>query len=289
MSTDTTAGHDRLSFTFFLAAALHGLLIFGIAFDLGKTTESPPSVTVTLATHQATTPPDEADFIAQANQIGSGTLDESKQITTDQLSPFSSENIATTQLQNQQQSSPDKALNPELINTHADAKKIASTPQSAPSQNHHADGKDTQDLKLLTQEIASLTAKLDRQRQQYAKRPRERVLTSVSTKTSTDAAYLNEWTRKVELIGNKNFPREAIQQKITGSLRLQAIIKWDGSLIKAEILSTSGHRLFDSAALQIIHQAAPFSLFPPEIRKDTDQLVIIRTWNFEINGLSTSQ
>ncbi|MBX2808307.1 MAG: TonB family protein [Cellvibrionaceae bacterium] len=292
MSTHPSAApssHDRFSFAFFLAAAVHGLLIFGLAFDTDKAVDSTPSVAVTLATHQSHKAPDEADFIAQANQIGSGTLDERQQITTDQLSPFSSEAIAATQLQQQQQASRRQADTPAVISTRADAQTLATKPQSRPERNPEAVGKDAQDVQLLSREIASLTAKLDRQRQQYAKRPRERVLTSLSTKTARDAAYLHEWTRKVEWIGNKNFPRAAIQQQITGSLRLQAIIKWDGSLLKADILNTSGQRLLDSAALQIIHQAAPFTPFPPEIRKDTDQLVIIRTWNFEINGLSTSQ
>lgn len=286
--TSTVSSGDRLSFTIFLAAALHGLLIFGIAFKLSAPNESAPSVTVTLATHASSEEPDNADFIAQANQIGSGSLEEAKQITTGQLSPFSNDTITETQLLDESRKAVQDTPQRDLLSSTKSSTKINSKPTDADTVENK-EGKDSRDVQALSKEIASLNAKLDRQRQEYAKRPRERVLTSVSTKASRDAAYLNNWTQKVESIGNQNFPREAISQRITGDLRLQTIIKWDGSLIKAEVIKSSGHRILDDAALQIIHRAVPFLPFPPEIRKDTDQLVIIRTWHFEINGLSTSQ
>ncbi len=279
---------DRLSFTIFLAAALHGLLIFGIAFELSQPEESAPSVTVTLATHDSFEAPDEADFVAQSNQIGSGTLEEAKQITTDKLSPFSSQTIEETQLLNETKASNAEPLNKQVITT-TNSNNSASSKLTETTETQNQKGKDSRDIKSLSREIASLNAKLDKQRQQYAKRPRELVLTSVSTKASRDAAYLNDWTRKIEIVGNQHFPREAINQRITGNLRLQSVIKWDGTLIKAEILESSGHSILDDAALQIIHRAAPFLPFPADIRKDFDQMAIIRTWNFEINGLSTSQ
>jgi protein TonB len=279
---------DRLSFTLFLAAALHGLLIFGVAFTLNQPEASAPSVTVTLATYASNEAPNEADYVAQSNQLGSGTLEEAKQITTDQLSPFSSQTIEDTQLENETQASTtDPTIN--QIITATQAPTAVSSKATDNPQTQNKTGTDSRDIQSLSKEIASLNAKLDKQRQQYAKRPRELVLTAVSTKASQDAAYLNEWTRRVEVVGNQNFPREAISQRITGSLRLQSIIKWDGTLIKAEILDSSGYRVLDDAALQIIHRAAPFAPFPPDIRKEYDQMAIIRTWHFEINGLSTSQ
>ncbi len=287
LPTEAVSSSDRLSFTLFLAAALHGLIIFGITFQLSKPDDSAPSVTVTLATHQSSEAPKEADFVAQSNQKGSGSLEEAKEITTDKLSPFSSQTIEDTQVRDERKAAINEPQQNKVITTQKSDSEINSTPLKAdPSETKL--GKDKRDAHSISQEIASLNAKLDKQRQQYAKRPRELVLTSVSTKASKDAAYLNEWTRKIEIVGNQSFPREAIRQRITGSLRLQSIIKWDGSLIKAEILESSGHRILDDAALQIIHQAAPFLPFPPEIRKDYDQMAIIRTWHFEINGLSTS-
>lgn len=286
-SVESTTPSDRLSFTVFLAIAVHGLLIFGLAFELSKPSNSAPSVTVTLATHDDEEAPDQADFIAQANQLASGTLDEAKQITTDQLSPFNSQSIEQTQLENQTLKRIESTANPSVITTQEASQQLNQQTLSTETSEKQS-GTAEKEVPTLTNEIASLAAKLDRQRQQYAKRPRERVLTSVSAKAAKDAAYLNEWTQKVEHVGNENFPQAAIQQRITGSLRLQSIVKWDGTIIKAEILQSSGHGLLDNAALRIIRQAAPFMPFPPEIRKDTDQLAIIRTWHFKLDGLSTS-
>ena len=285
----TVSTTDRLSFTLFLAAALHGLLIFGVSLDSSSSAESAPSVTVTLATHKSIQAPEEADFVAQENQIGSGTLEEQKQITTDEDSPFNSQQIQETEVLSQTKASEqtDTVASTVATATVSDS-QIAQKSENSEIQDER-NGEDAEDIERISAEIASLTAKLDKQKQQYAKRPRERVLTSVSAKRSADAAYLAAWAKKVEVVGNENFPRAAIKQNITGSLRLQSTVNWDGRLLNAEILSSSGHSILDNAALQIVHQAAPFLPLPPELRKEIDQIVIIRTWNFEIDGLTTEQ
>ena len=38
--------------------------------------------------------------------------------------------------------------------------------------------------------------------------------------------------------------------------------------------------MLDRAAELIVRMAAPYGEFPPDIRKDTDILVITRTWRF---------
>ncbi|WP_286807574.1 energy transducer TonB, partial [Marinimicrobium sp. UBA4209] len=92
----------------------------------------------------------------------------------------------------------------------------------------------------------------------------------------------------IERTGNRHYPQEALNRRITGSLRLSVAINPDGTIHEVEVLHSSGHRLLDQAAVQIVHLAAPFNSFPPEIRQEYDRLEIIRTWNFEIAGLSTS-
>ncbi|HSC66599.1 MAG TPA: energy transducer TonB, partial [Cellvibrio sp.] len=140
------------------------------------------------------------------------------------------------------------------------------------------------DQPLISSEIASLQAKLDKQRQEYAKRPRVRTLTSVSTKESFDAKYLHEWSTKIEQVGNRNYPAEALSRHITGNLRLSVVINPDGTIFEIKVLQSSGQRILDDAARQIVRLSAPFAAFPAEIRKQADRLQIIRTWNFEITG-----
>lgn len=287
--TDSSLSSDRLSFTFFLAIAVHGLLIFGVSFDSSKPSQSAPSVTVTLATHSSKKAPNEADFLAQANQIGSGTTQEAKEITTDVIPPpFESQRINDTLITEQKKQSVLKPDSNRTI-TSTQAKTHINNAKQPDEKQDIKSGKETLDIDAINTKIASLRAKLAVQRQTYAKIPRERVLTTVSTLASSEAAYLNQWTQKIEAIGNQNFPAEALRQQLTGQLRLEVVILPNGSIHEINLKQSSGQRLFDEAALQIVKQAAPFAAFPPEIRKDYDHLVIIRTWHFNISGLSTSQ
>ena len=54
----------------------------------------------------------------------------------------------------------------------------------------------------------------------------------------------------------------------------------DGTLNKLDIDRSSGQAVLDQAAEKIVKMAAPFARFPDNIRRDTDILVITRTWHF---------
>ena len=42
----------------------------------------------------------------------------------------------------------------------------------------------------------------------------------------------------------------------------------------------SENNVLDAAAFKIVRMATPFAAFPPDIRRDTDLLIITRTWFF---------
>jgi len=46
------------------------------------------------------------------------------------------------------------------------------------------------------------------------------------------------------------------------------------------VMRSSGHQILDRAAERIVRMAGPYAEFPPAVRKDTDILVITRTWHF---------
>ena len=56
---------------------------------------------------------------------------------------------------------------------------------------------------------ASLEAELANEQQQYAKRPRIHRLNAASTMRDKGAWYKEEWRKKVERVGNLNYPDEA--------------------------------------------------------------------------------
>jgi protein TonB len=84
---------------------------------------------------------------------------------------------------------------------------------------------------------------------------------------------------KVERIGSLNYPAEA-RGKLYGNLRLTVTIRADGTVDSIELDRSSGLKVLDAAAFRIVKMATPFAAFPTDIRRDTDLLVITRTWFF---------
>lgn len=281
---------DRLTFTVFLALALHALLILGVTFNADFSGQPSPTLEITLANHSSELAPDKADYLAQSNQQASGTSDKAQQMTTDQLAPIDNayiEEVTPTPQVRAANPTQQQTLQPVVTRSNSQFQIFQKQATPDKEEQEKLQGKDLFDTPL-SAEIASLRAKLDQQRQAIAKRPRIRRITSVATRASADAEYLHKWTNKIEFIGNRNFPEEAVQRGIYGKLRLATVLRPNGTIHSVEILQSSGHNILDNAALQIVHLAAPFPAFPQEIRKDVDQLEIIRTWHFELSGLSTS-
>jgi protein TonB len=281
---------DRLTFTVFLALVLHALVILGVSFNADLFSPPAPTLEITLATHKAGKEPDEANYLAQFNQEASGISDKDQPLTTDQLAKINDTSINhTTPFPQVKASKPEQRPEKETIITIASShyKVDKRTVDTAAEEARQQLGNASQTTPL-SLEIASLKARLDEQRQAIAKRPRIRRVTSVATKSAVDAAYIGRWIETIERIGNKNFPAEALNQGIFGKLRLAVTLKANGTIHTIEVLESSRHSVLDNAALQIVHTASPFPPFPVEMRKDADLLEIIRTWNFEISGLSTS-
>ncbi len=280
---------DRLGFTVFLAIVMHAMAIFGITFTLPDPDKMAPTLEITLASHKSEQAPEEAEFLAQHNQQASGTEEQNRELTAEQPAEFAAPDVrqinpapqvkAATATPEQQ---------PQRVTTVASANREINTADEAPQDAEQAREGEAEDTPLVSPEIASLQAKLARQRQEYAQRPRIRRLTSVATRSSTDAAYLHQWTTRVEQVGNQNYPEEALRQRITGKLQMAVTLNPNGTIRELKLTEPSGIRLLDEAALQIVRLASPFDPFPTEMRKTTDQLVIIRTWSFEIDGLSTT-
>jgi protein TonB len=287
MSLDKTSSGERLSFTVFLAVAVHAVLILGVTFTINRTPKPAPTLNITLATHQSAKEPEKADYLAQYNQEASGTIADTKELTTRETSEVVSPNINQITPVPQQRSMVATVSQQEFLTATSSDLKIQQPLDVEAAETQEFLDAQLEDTPLLNPEIASLRAKLDRLQQEFARRPRIRRMTSVATRSSMDAEYLNRWTQKVELMGNQNFPKAALENRIFGSLRLSVIINADGTVDKVEILKPSGHPILDQAALQIIRMAGPFDPFPPEIRQTADQLDIIRTWRFEITGLKT--
>ncbi|MBT3622666.1 MAG: energy transducer TonB [Gammaproteobacteria bacterium] len=282
----TVSPGDRLSFTVFLAIALHAALILGVTFTYVTSKPSTHTMEVTLAQQRAKRRPENADFLAQINQVGSGALEEKAIMTAPTVAQFQDTEIRETN-QDIPQSSSYKTVEQKQTAITTTAKtdhKVTVDSDATEAIPQKAEFKNKKSLQARALEIASLEARIDHQRQIYAKRPRIKRLTSLSTASSADAFYLNSWRRKIESIGNLNYPQKARENKLYGSLRLMVAILPDGSLKEVELLESSGHQVLDDAAVRIVRLSAPYAPFPDELRQSTDVLEIIRTWQFRKNS-----
>lgn len=287
MSIDKTSSGERLSFTVFLAVAVHAVIILGITFSFNNNHKVAPNLNITLATHQSQKAPEKADYLAQHNQEASGTTDETKELTTKETTDVAAPNINQVVPIPQRKTTVASVTEQDFLTSDESSLKVSQVEETDEQQTTEAVDAQEEDTLLLNPEIASLRAKLDKLQQEFARRPRIRRMTSVATRSSHDAEYLNRWTQKVESLGNQHFPQAALERQIFGNLRMSVIINADGSVASVEILKPSGHPILDQAARQIVRLASPFDPFPPEIKKTADQLDIIRTWRFELTGMTT--
>ncbi len=167
-----------------------------------------------------------------------------------------------------------------MLVTHRTTKKKAGKSQKKKEQ-HDARRAEQEALERRRREIASLEAQLAREKEAYAKRPKVRQLTSVSTRESFDALYVEAFRREVEKVGTDTFPQQAMRERTFGQVRLMVALNPNGQVREIEVLKSSGYRVLDEAAMRSVRLAAPFAPFPAEMRKITDILEIIRTWKFD--------
>ncbi len=272
---------DRLGFTLFVATLLHLALILGVSFTLAKPGEISKTLEITLSTFKSEEKPKEADFLAQDNQQGSGTLEHKAAPKTTEQAPFQDSKVnkvtpASAPPQTQRKEAATKAA----LATVKPQPQKAATRQKEDEPQPDAQPAPVFDAAQLSADIASLEAELAQEQQLYAKRPKIHRLNAASTMRDKGAWYKDEWRKKVERIGNLNYPEEARRQRIYGSLRLLVSINRDGTLYEVQVLESSGQPTLDQAALRIVRLAAPFAPFSGDLA-DIDRLEIIRTWRFE--------
>ncbi|NRH26124.1 energy transducer TonB [Pseudomonas sp. MS19] len=272
---------DRLGFTLFLAAVLHIAVILGVGFTVVEPETLSKTLEITLSTFKSETKPKEADFLAQDNQQGSGTLEHKAAPKTTEKAPFQDTKVNKVQPKTVAKPPPapkeaPKAavatVKPQPQKTPVKREKPKPAPSHEPAPSF--------DREQLSSEIASLEADLANEVQAYAKRPKILRLNAASTMRDKGAWYKDQWRKKVERIGNLNYPDDARRKRIYGSLRLLVSINRDGSLYEVLVLESSGQPTLDKAAMRIVRLAAPFAPFSGDLI-DIDRLEIIRTWRFE--------
>ena len=98
---------------------------------------------------------------------------------------------------------------------------------------------------------------------------------------SEEAVYLNLWQRKIETTGDKIISNK--ENYLDGKVQIMATIDMNGNLINSQILISSGNRLIDNMAINILEESAPFAPFNNNMSNQYRVLEIVRDWNFSSN------
>ncbi|MGB0320737.1 MAG: energy transducer TonB [Pseudohongiellaceae bacterium] len=273
----------------FLSACAHALLVLGVGFTYLTDANNEATIEVTLAQYRSQIQPDDADFIAQENQTGSGSQHEATVPSSPFLSDLNDADINEVRPAPEAQVLNETPEQPNLTAlTSINAEQVIAQQRNAPEQEEKQALSEQSSSEEISLAIASLQAQLDLQQQAFARQPRKYTLSSASARKSHEASYLDSWRRRVEAVGNINYPVQARQQQVYGNVRMLIALNASGQISETRIIQSSGESLLDQAAVDIVNLAAPFEPFPEELKAEADILEIVRTFRFhEGNTLSS--
>jgi protein TonB len=234
---------------------------------------------VVLVNSKTKASPANADVLAQANLDGGGNTDENRRAKTP-LPVLKEAELGADAKRAAQRVQELEAQQLKMMTQLHSAKSAASTEQAKATPETETPQVLTsgQDLATSALAIARLEAQISRQREEYNKRPKKEFVGS-RAREFRFAQYVEDWRQKVERFGNLNYPDSA-RGRVYGSLILSVSIRADGNLDAVEVQRSSGHQILDRAAERIVKMASPYASFPANISRDTDVLVITRTWTF---------
>ncbi len=279
---------DRLPAMLFLAALIHGILIIGVTFNpvLSKQFADAISLEVTIVADpdQQIDAPDNAAYLAQANQQGGGNTAEQVRPAAPLQSampvdnPGHEDGTALVDATAHEQAADD------VVASQNDSDRAVrldprTEPRTVDSRAIAMEAGSEVTLPLPQDEDASMLIHDDE--------PRE-LIVSADTRESVVAAYLDSWKRRVEAVGAAYLPELGDIGGISGSPTLMVAIEASGDLNDAVIRKSSGSTVLDLAALDILQRASPFNPFPPEIAAEYDTVRFEYKWLFAEQLISTA-
>ena len=286
-SSTSTSNLAYLVTAFVVALIIHNSIIFGITFTSPPIKKSSANQTldIVLVKTKAEKTPENPDFLAQADQVGGGNIKEKAKPTSKNPGEVPVQGNA---LENRPKVAPKPVAkisdNKPILSSEKPsenkAPKLVKKKKPRPKKKHIRVNDYMADLQ---RQIIEIEAELDKKNKMYAKRPKATYITA-STQRTPDALYLKHWTKKIERIGNLNYPAQARKDKLEGQLILVVAISPDGHIINIRISQSSGHKTLDNAARKIVQLAAPFAAVPADVLRGNSRLVITRTWQFTHNS-----
>lgn len=228
---------------------------------------------VILVNAQSTERPDKAQAIAQASMAGGGDADQGRATSPLPTALLSELGDPVEEAMQRKLQTLQEQQNLLLAQTKT---LLAALPPTDPKQPLAAT--DPQDREEKRRQLINLLAEIERRINQENARPRKRYI-SPSTHEAVYAIYYDRLRRAIEDKGTENFP-EAAGKKLYGELTMIVTINFDGTILKTEIVQSSGNRVLDRRAEVIARGAGPFGHFNEAMRRKADQIVVISRFKF---------
>lgn len=283
-TANSTSAANRLGSTLFAVAMIHGLLVLGVTFAPERDSGGVPTVEVVMLSDpdESPRPAEDAEYLAQASQLGSGTTRETVSPGSGRLQPFAAEGDPNGTDLLDSQSAPAASSDPVVAARAADQAQVQIDPETRRQPDER-----TRTAARLDPSDALALAELETDPEPQITGPDARELfVAVNTRQSDVAEYLARWKDKVERLGTLNFPRSVGQGRTGGNPTLEVALRADGSIEEIVVLRSSGRTDVDQAAMRILRMAAPFEPFPRGLRNNYQVLRFAYEWRFQGGNLS---
>lgn len=279
--------NDRFAVSVLMALGLHAAIFLGVGFvlDFKPLTHPLETLDIVLVNWRSESKPEEADFLAQATQLGGGESTDATRPSQENTGASPGPADGEDQMDQQEQMSSVADAEREQILVEDD--RSAFSQQITSIEQPDTPMPTAAALMRESMTMAKLQPGIQRDRESQSKLPRRKWI-SANTREYEFAAYMQAWVAKVERVGNLNYPEEVRRLKLTGDLVMTVGIKVDGSVESIDIRRSSGKSQLDQAATRIVRLAGPYSPLPEYINKSIDVLHITRTWRFsrDFKGLN---
>ncbi|WP_151747816.1 energy transducer TonB [Acinetobacter lactucae] len=268
---------DRVFVAATILAILLHIFVLLIQFAMPSPSEQ-STKEIAISIRPSNEPVHQADFLAQANQQGSGAFREAHRTSSDTLNPMLSDastgyaDLETLQKIQQQR---ELKFEEKVLMTVLSWQKQADASQ----RKKELDQLQSQ-FQAKAAMVASLEAQYLQRRQDFSRQQKIKTVDGIQAKKDASAVYLDKFREKVELYGNRYYPEEAKQQQLRGEVRLMVILNAQGGIRAIRLLESSGHSILDEAAKSSVRRGAPFGHFDTNM-KDISELRIVRTWRFD--------
>ncbi|MBU3086395.1 energy transducer TonB [Acinetobacter seifertii] len=268
---------DRVFIVAIILAILLHTLVLLIHFAMPAPSEqSTKEIAISIRPAEDTVK--HADFLAQADQQGSGTFREAHRMSSNSPTPMTTDaSTGEAQLETLEKLQQQRELKFEekVLMTVLSWQK-----QAEESQRKKALEQLESQFQAKAAMVASLEAQYLQRQQDFSRQQKIKTVDGIQAKKDASAAYLDKFREKVELYGNRYYPEEAKQQQLKGEVRLMVILNAQGGIRAIRLFESSGHSVLDEAAKASVRRGAPFGRFDSNM-KDISELRIIRTWRFD--------